>query len=322
MSTRVAVLDDYQRVAAAAGPWHLLPSSVSVEYFHDHVADETVLAERLEPFEVVVAMRERTPFPPSLLDRLPNLQLLVTTGPSNAVIDVAHASQRGVVVCGTGGTRTPGSDPTAELTWGLVLAATRHIAFEDREVRAGAWQRTVGTGLYGKTLALLGLGRIGSAVAAVGRAFGMAVLAWSPNLTAARARDRGAELVTKEDLFRRADVLSVHMVLSDRTRGIIGAEELALMKPTAYLVNTSRGPLVSEPALVAALEGGKIAGAGLDVFDLEPLRDGHPYRTMDNVVLTPHLGYVTQETYASFFAEIVEDIAGFLDGNPIRVVGG
>lgn len=321
MSTRVAVLDDYQRAAEPAGPWHLLPDAVSVEFFHDHVADESALARRLEPFEIVVAMRERTAFPASLLDRLPNLRLLVTTGPSNAVIDVDHASQRGVVVCGTGGSRVPGSDPTAELTWGLILASTRHIAFEDRGVRAGEWQRTVGTALHGKILGLLGLGHIGSAVASVGRAFGMQVVAWSPNLTATRAQDGGAKLVSKDDLFRRADVLSVHLVLSDRTRGIVGAGELSLMKPTAYLVNTSRGPLISEPALVAALEEGKIAGAGLDVFDPEPLGDGHPFRTMDNVVLTPHLGYVTRETYDSFFGQIVEDINAFLAGSPVRVVG-
>jgi len=322
MGTRVAVLDDYQHVAASYGPWHLLPDTVTVSYFHDHVADEDALAQRLTPFQVVVAMRERTPFPASLLDRLPNLELLVTTGPFNAVIDSAHARRRGVVVCGTGGSRVPGSDPTAELTWGLILATTRHLALEDRSLRSGAWQRTVGTGLGGKTLGLLGLGHIGAAVAAVGRAFAMDVVAWSPNLTADRAREGRAELVSKSDLFRRADVLSVHLVLSERTRGIVGADALALMKPSAYLINTSRAPLVSETALVAALAEGRIAGAGLDVFDPEPLPMDHPYRAMDNVVLTPHIGYVTEETYASFFSQIVEDITAFLGGSPIRVVNG
>ena len=319
-NVRVAVLDDYQQAAEAVGPWHLLPDSVHVEYFHDHLSDERAVAERLEPFEVVVAMRERTPFPASLLRQLRNLRLLVTTGPFNAVIDVAEASSLGIVVCGTGGRRVPGSDPTAELTWGLILATTRHIPLEDRGVRAGKWQQTVGTYLYGKTLALLGLGHIGSAVAGVGRAFGMQTVAWSPNLTEGRAQEGGATLVSKEDLFATADVLCVHLVLSDRTRGIVGEHELSLMKPTAFLVNTSRAPLVSEEALIAGLRAGRIAGAGLDVFDPEPLSPDHPLCSMDNVVLTPHLGYVTEGTYASFFTQIVEDINAYVNGAPIRVI--
>ncbi|HEX4220014.1 MAG TPA: D-2-hydroxyacid dehydrogenase family protein [Acidimicrobiales bacterium] len=319
---RVAVLDDYQHVAEATGPWHLLPDGVEVEYFQDHLSDERALAERLSPFQAVVAMRERTPFPASLLNQLTNLRLLVTTGPFNAVIDLAAATSRGVVVCGTGGQRVPGSDPTAELTWGLILATARHIPLEDRGVRAGRWQQTVGTYLYGKTVALLGLGHIGSAVAGVGRAFGMKTIAWSPNLTEERARQGGAALVSKADLFRTADVLSVHLVLSDRTMGIVGEHELSLMKPTASLINTSRGPLVSEAALVAALRAGRIAGAGLDVFDPEPLPPDHPLCSMDNVVLTPHLGYVTEGTYASFFTQIVEDVRAYLEGTPIRVIAG
>ena len=319
---RVAVLDDYQHVAEATGPWHLLPDGVEVEYFHDHLSDERAVAQRLLPFQAVVAMRERTPFPASLLSQLTNLRLLVTTGPFNAVIDVAEATSRGVVVCGTGGQRVPRSDPTAELTWGLILATARHIPQEDRGVRNAHWQQTVGTYLYGKTLALLGLGHMGSAVAGVGRAFGMHTIAWSPNLTEERAQQGGAALVSKEDLFRTADVLSIHLVLSDRTRGMVGERELSLMKPSAYLINTSRGPLVSEAALVAALQAGRIAGAGLDVFDPEPLPPSHPLCSMDNVVLTPHIGYVTEGTYESFFTQIVEDINAYLEGKPIRVIAG
>jgi phosphoglycerate dehydrogenase-like enzyme len=319
---RVAVLDDYQHIAEATGPWHLLPDGVEVEYFHDHLSDEWAVAHRLSPFQAVVAMRERTPFPASLLSQLTNLRLLVTTGPFNAVIDVADATSRGVVVCGTGGQRVPDSDPTAELTWGLILAVARHIPQEDRGVRHGHWQQTVGTYLYGKTLALLGLGHMGSAVARVGQAFGMHTIAWSPNLTEERAQQGGAALVSKGDLFRSADVLSVHLVLSNRTRGIVGEHELSLMKPTAFLINTSRGPLVSEAGLVAALQAGLIAGAALDVFDPEPLPPSHPLCSMDNVVLTPHLGYVTEGTYASFFTQIVEDINAYLEGRPIRVIAG
>jgi phosphoglycerate dehydrogenase-like enzyme len=295
---------------------------VEVEYFHDHLSDERSVAERLAPFEVVVAMRERTPFPASLLSQLPNLRLLVTTGPRNAAIDVAEASRRGIVVSGTGGRRLPGSDPTAELTWGLILATARHIPLEDRNVRDGRWQQTIGTYLYGRTLALLGLGHIGSAVAGVGRAFGMKTLAWSPNLTEERAEQGGAALVPKEELFRTADVLCVHLVLSERTRGIVGEPELSLMKPSAFLINTSRGPLVSEEALIAALQAGRLAGAGLDVFEPEPLPVSHPLCSMDNVILTPHLGYVTEGTYASFFTQIVEDIQAYLEGAPVRVIEG
>lgn len=320
MSFRVAVLDDYQRVAESEGPWDGLPEDVEVTYFHDHLADEAEVAARLAPFQAVVAMRERTPFPASLLARLPELRLLVTTGPFNAVIDVGAASAQGVVVCGTGGKRLPDADPTAELTWGLILATVRHIPQEDRGVRAGGWQQTLGTDLYGKTLGLLGLGHIGGIVGKVGRAFGMTTVAWSPNLTEERAAAGGATLVSKEDLFRLADVLCVHLVLGERTLGIVGADELALMKPTAYLVNTSRAPLVSEPALVAALQEGRLAGAGLDVFDPEPIAPGHPFLAMDNVVLTPHLGYVSGYTYASFFTQIVEDVDAFLMGEPVRVI--
>ena len=321
---RVAVLDDYQHVAESSGPWYLLPDEgeVEVEYFHDHLSDERAIVERLLPFEAVVAMRERTPFPASLLSQLTNLRLLITTGPFNAVIDVAEIAETAPWASMRSGFGAGVGWQPPWLTWGLILATARHIPLEDRGVRTGHWQQTVGTYLYGKTLALLGLGHMGSAVARVGQAFGMKTIAWSPNLTEKRAQEGGAVLVSKEDLFQMADVLSIHLVLSDRTRGIVGEHELSLMKPTAYLINTSRGPLVSEAALVAALQAGRIAGAGLDVFDPEPLPPSHPLCSMDTVVLTPHLGYVTDGTYASFFTQIVEDINAYLEGAPIRVIAG
>ncbi len=314
---RVAVLDDYQRAAAVMADWSSLPRGTDVEFFHDHVADVDDLAARLAPFDVVVAMRERTAFGRDLLERLPGLRLLVTTGPFNAAIDVRAAATRGVLVCGTGGTIAP----TAELTWGLILAALRHIPTEDAAIRAGAWQRTVGSSVRGRTLAVLGLGRLGALVARVGDAFGMDVIAWSQNLTDERcAQVRGVTRVDKDELFARADVLSIHLVLSDRTRGLVGARELAMMRPSALLVNTSRGPIVDERALIDALRDGTIATAALDVFDEEPLPPDHPLRTMVNVVLTPHLGYVTDDTYRIFYGDAVEDIAAFLAGSPIRVI--
>lgn len=315
--TRVAVLDDYQRAAASMADWSSLPSGTDVEFFHHHIADVDALTERLAPFEVVVAMRERTAFGRDVLERLPQLRLLVTTGPFNAVIDVAAAAERGVVVCGTGGRLTP----TAELTWALILAALRHVTTEDASVRAGDWQRTVGTSVHGTTLALLGLGRLGALVARVGNAFGMDVIAWSQNLTDERcARVGGVTRVEKSELFRRADVLSIHLVLSERTRGLVGTRELAAMKPTALLVNTSRGPIVDERALVHALESRTIAAAALDVFDEEPLPSAHPLRALPNALVTPHIGYVTDDTYRVFYGDAVEDIAAFLAGSPVRVI--
>ena len=249
-------------------------------------------------------------------ERLPNLRLLVTTGMANASIDVAAARRQGIVVAGTGGL----SAPTAELTWGLILAVTRHVCAEDRRVRAGGWQRTIGPELSGRTLGVLGLGRLGRRVAAVAQAFEMDVIAWSQNLRSEDAAELGVEAVSKEDLFRRADVLTIHTRLSDRTRGLVTAAELALMKPSAYLVNTSRGPIVDEAALLAALNDGTIAGAALDVYDVEPLPAGHPLRSAPNTVLTPHLGYVSEGSYEVYFREAVEDIAAFLDGEPVRVL--
>jgi phosphoglycerate dehydrogenase-like enzyme len=314
----VAVLDDYQGVARGLAAWDTLPAGSEVSVFRDHVADEEALAERLAPFEVIVAMRERTPFPRTLLARLPALRLLVTTGRRNAAIDVAAAKERGVLVCGTDTLPYP----TAELTFGLILALVRRIPEEDRALRAGRWQTSLGLGLSGKTLGVLGLGRLGEHVARIGGAFGMRVIAWSQNLTAERAAQAGAEWVARDALFREADVLSVHLVSSERTRGLVGAAELALMKQSAFLVNTSRGPIVDEAALVSALERKAIAGAGLDVFDQEPLPAGHPLLALDNTVLTPHLGYVTRETYEIFYRQALEDILGYLGGAPLRELAG
>ena len=314
--TQVAVLDDYQNVAPGMADWRSLPPDIRVDFFNDHLSDEDALARRLEPYRIVVAMRERTPFRRSLLSRLPNLQLLITTGMRNASIDVGAANERGVTVCGTDGLPYP----TAELTWALILALARKVPAEDAATRAGRWQVTIGEGLHGKTLGLIGLGRLGSQVANIGRAFGMNLIAWSQNLTADRAAQFNASLVSKDELLTESDIVTIHLVLSDRTRGLLGERELSLMKPSAYLVNTSRGPIVDEPALIAVLESNAIAGAGLDVFDTEPLPLDHKLRTLPNTVLTPHMGYVTAETYRIFYPHAVQNIAAFLDGSPIRVI--
>jgi phosphoglycerate dehydrogenase-like enzyme len=291
-------------------------SRAEVTVFSEPLGSLDAAAAALEPFRVIAAMRERTPFPAALLDRLPHLRLLVTTGMRNASIDLRAAQRRGVLVCGTGGSAAG----TAELTWALIMALTRSIPAEDARIRRGGWQSTVGRELAGRTLGLLGLGRIGQRVAGYGRAFGMDVLAWSQNLTADRAGSCGARLVDKAGLFRESDVVSVHVQLSDRTRGLAGAAELALLGPDGYLVNTSRGPIVDEAALLAALHSGTIAGAGLDVFGTEPLPAGHPFRSAPRTVLTPHLGYVTDRGYEVFFADTVEDIVAWLDGVPVRVL--
>jgi phosphoglycerate dehydrogenase-like enzyme len=314
---RIAILDDYQYVALDSGDWSALPDA-DVVVFHDHLDADDLLVERLRGFDVVVAMRERTPFSRSRLARLPELRLLVTTGMGNAAIDMQAARDQGIVVSGTGGLLMP----TAELTWGLILALARQIPWEDRDVREGGWQRTLGTDLAGATLGVVGLGNLGAAVARVGAAFGMELVAWSQNLTTERAAEIGAERVEKADLFRWADFVTIHLVLSDRTRGLVGAAELDGMKPSAYLVNTSRGPIVDESALVRALMRGSIAGAGIDVFDREPLPLDHVLRRLPNVVVTPHLGYVTRATYDRFFTDIVEDIAAYASGAPIRVLNG
>jgi phosphoglycerate dehydrogenase-like enzyme len=313
---RVALLDDYQGVALRMADWKSLPAGTDVVAFPDHLADESALAARLADFDIVMAMRERTPFTRSLLERLPKLRLLITAGMRNASIDMKAAAERGVLVSGTSGLPYP----TAELAWGLILGLMRRIPAEDRATREGRWQTSLGLGLNGKTLGVLGLGTLGSRVARVGRAFEMTVLAWSQNLTAARAEEVGATLVAKDELLGRSDIVSIHLVLSERTRGLLGARELGLMKRTAYLVNTSRGPIVDEAALVRALRDGTIAGAGLDVFEPEPLPADHAFRSLPNIVVTPHLGYVTEETYRVFYGHALEDVQAFLRGAPVRVL--
>jgi len=313
---RVAILDDYQHVALQMSDWSVLPADVEVRVFSDHLADQDALVERLKDFEVVMAMRERTPFPRSLLERLLTLRLLTTTGMRNAAIDLQAATDCGVVVCGTGGVLYP----TAELTWGLILTLLRHIPREDQATRTGQWQVSMGIGLHSKVLGVIGLGNLGSQVATVGKAFQMPVLAWSQNLTAERAAQVGATLVSKDELLSQSDIVTIHLVLSQRTTRLLGTRELGLMKPTSYLVNTSRGPIVDEQALVAALQKKTIAGAALDVFDEEPLPLDHPLRRLENTVLTPHIGYVTTETYRIFFGQTVENIQAFLNGAPVRVI--
>ena len=315
---KVAVLDDYQGVAESMADWSQLPPGAEVVFFSDHLTDETELAERLGGFDVVVGMRERTPFPHSLLERLPNLRLLVTTGRRNASFDIAAATELGVAVCGTDGA---GEGPT-ELTWGLIIGLLRQIPLEDRRSREGRWGTTVGVGLKGKTIGLLGLGHIGALMARVANAFDMQVAAWSQNLTADRARECGATLVDQDTLFRDSDIVSIHVVLSQRTRGLVGARELGLMKPTAYLVNISRGPIVDEAALVDVLQRRAIAGAALDTFDVEPLPGDHPLLRLDNTLICPHLGYVTDDSYRAMYAGAVEDIRAFASGEPVRVING
>ena len=314
---RCAILDDYQNAALAMVEWGAVAGDLEIEAFADHVGDEDALARRLAGFAVVVIMRERTPFARALFEKLPDLKLLVTTGSTNPSIDLEAAADHGVVACGTGSL----DHPTAELTWGLIIALVRRIPLEDANLRAGgAWQRSVGVDLKGKALGIVGLGKLGVQSARIARAFGMEVLAWSQNLTARRCVEAGAALASKDTLLGRADVVTVHTNLSRRTVGLIGRRELALMKPTAYLVNTSRGPIVDEGALIEALRDGTIAGAALDVFDREPLADDHPLRSLENTVLTPHLGYVTEDNYRVFYGLAVEAIRAWLDGAPIRVL--
>ncbi len=325
---RVAILDDYQQVSLASADWSAVRSLAEIDVFAQHIARTEALVSALEPYDVVVAMRERTYFDAPRLGQLPRLRLLVTTGMSNTSIDLAAAAARGVTVCGTGGI----GSATAELTWGLILALVRHIPEEDRRMKVaggaggaalgvgGGWQQTVGIGLDGKRLGVVGLGRQGQRVASIGRAFGMDVAAWSQNLDPGVAAEAQVQAVGKAELFSSADVVTVHYKLSPRSEGLVGAAELALMKPSAYLVNTSRGPLVDGPALVSALRSGSIAGAALDVYDVEPLPLWDPIRTAPNVVLTPHLGYVTEETYRVFYGDATEDIVAFAKGSPVRVL--
>jgi phosphoglycerate dehydrogenase-like enzyme len=305
----VAVLDDYPGVAMSIVDWSKVSDRAHITLFQDHLASEDAVAERLAPFEVVCVMRERTPLPGSLLERLPKLKFIASTGLGNASIDLAAAAERGITIAHTGYT----SAPTIELTWALILASARHISSEAASVRAGGWQHTVGDDLNGKTLGILGLGHVGSGVAKVGLAFGMNVIAWSQNLTSEVATAVGARLVSKEELLRTADVISIHMALSARTRGLIGAAELALMKPSARLINTSRGPLVVEAALLDALGNRQIAGAAIDVFDIEPPPLDHPYRRVENLLATPHIGYGTRGLYERFYRDSVANISAWLD---------
>jgi phosphoglycerate dehydrogenase-like enzyme len=306
---QIAVLDDYQNAALDCADWAALRDRVDIAVFQDHLGDPDALIERLLPFDVICVMRERTPLPRSIIERLPNLKLIASTGPVNASIDLAAARDHAIAVVHTGYR----SDPTIELTWALILASARNIVTESNSVRSGGWQRTVGTDLHGKTLGVLGLGRIGSQVARIGSAFGMKLVAWSQNMTSETAKAAGAALVSKEQLFEQADILTIHLVLSSRTRGLVGAAELARMKPTARLINASRGPIVDEQALISVLEKQQIAGAAIDVFDIEPLPPSHPFRTLGNVLATPHIGYVSLGLYNTFYEDTVANIRNWLD---------
>jgi phosphoglycerate dehydrogenase-like enzyme len=306
----IAVLDDYQGVARAMADWTPVEARARVDVFSDHLSETDAVVRRLLPYDVVCVMRERTPLGRDLIERLPRLKLICSTGGRNASVDVAAAAERGIEVRHTGYTSTP----TVELTWALILAGARHVTTESASLRGGGWQVTVGDDLATKTLGILGLGRVGSQVAKVGLAFGMHVIAWSQNLTVAAAEGAGARLVAKEELLRQSDIVSIHLVLSARTVGLIGAAELELMKPTARLVNTSRGPIVVESALTEALTAGRIAGAALDVFDTEPLPPDHPFRRIDRLLATPHIGYVSRGLYQRFYGDTVANILLWLDG--------
>jgi phosphoglycerate dehydrogenase-like enzyme len=312
----VAILDDYQGVATSVVDWGPVAARRRVVAFADHLDDPEVLVERLEPFEVVVAMRERTPFPRHVLARLPRLKLLVTTGMRNKAIDLAAAEEFGITVSGTGLV----AESTVELAWALIMAVVRDLPGEDRRTREGHWQRTVPLQLAGSTLGILGLGRLGQRIAAIARVFGMTVIAWSENLTAEVAARHGAELVGKAELFRRSDVVTLHTLLSHRTRGLVGAAELEMLGADGYLVNTSRGPIVDEGALIDALRNGTIAGAALDVFDVEPLPAAHPLLSTPRTILSPHVGFVSRQAYEVAYGDAVQDIVGWLDGTPVRVL--
>lgn len=313
---KIAVLDDFQNVSRQFADWSDLPADCALTVFNDHVADEDRLVERLESFDIVCVMRERTPLPKRVIDRLPNLKLIVSTGHRNASIDVAAANARGVIVCNT---NTPGR-ATAELAMALLLALFRKLPAQIDSMRSGGWQAELGRDVGGATLGILGLGRLGIQVARRANSFGMDVVAWSQNLTAERAAEAGARLVGKEELFRTADAVTVHVKLSERTVGIVGANEIGLMKPNAFLINTSRAPIVDYDALVAALREERLAGAAVDVYDIEPLPADSPLRQVPNLILTPHIGYSTRDTYEVFYPETVEAVLAFLSGSPIRVV--
>jgi len=315
MPHRCAILDDYQNVATKLADWSI--PDVEVKVFNEPFGDQKAAVAALKGFSIVCMMRERTPFLKTTLEQLPDLKLLITSGMRNASIDLEYAATRGITVCGT----EAAGQPTAELAIGIMLELARRIGYENNRMKSGVpWQSTLGIELAGKTLGLLGFGKLGSKVGEIGKAIGMKLVAWSENLTEEKAKAGGATLVSKQDLFRQADFLSIHLQLSARTRGLVGGKDLALMKPTAFLINTSRGPIVDEPSLMAALGSRKLAGAGLDTFDVEPLPLNHPLRKLDNVVLTPHLGYVSQEGYRVYYTQMVDDIRQWLAGSPVRVL--
>ena len=312
---RCAILDDYFNITPDIADWSAIADRVGITVFNEPFASPEATVEALRDFEIVCAMRERTPFPPAVLEALPKLKLLITSGMRNAAIDMEAGKQRGVVFCGT----QWGQDPTAPLAMGLILELTRGIGRENARMHAGEpWQTFCGTEIEGKTLGVIGLGKLGSKMAGLGKAFGMNVIAWSPNLTAARCNEVGVGYASKEALFSSADVITIHVVLSQRSRGLVGRDDIARMKPTAYLVNTSRGPVIDEAALLDALQQRKIAGAGIDVFSIEPLPRDHPFRKLDNMVLTPHLGYVSEDAFRAHYGQMVEGIAAWLKGEPMR----
>jgi phosphoglycerate dehydrogenase-like enzyme len=305
---KIAVLDDYQNVALSMADWSAVSRQADVTVFNDHVADPQELVRRLLPFDALCVMRERTPMTADLIDHLPNLKLIISTGERNASIDAAAAERRGIPVQYTGYEATP----TVEMAWALILGVARHVASENASLRSGGWQRSVGSDLHGKTLGLLGLGNLGSRVAKIGHAFGMETIAWSHNLTAEKAAAVGTTLVSREALFRQSDFLTVHLVLGKRSLGLVGAAELALMKPTAFLINSSRGPIVEEAALIDALQQKRIAGAAVDVFDVEPMLPDHPFRTLPTILATPHIGYVSQSLYEIFYRDTVSHLETWL----------
>jgi D-3-phosphoglycerate dehydrogenase len=316
---RAAILDDYQNCALTLADWSSITKDVEVKVFTKPIGDDDAVIKALQGFAIVNMMRERTPFNRKVIEGLPELKLLITTGARNNSIDLKACAERGVTVCGTGGF----GNPTTGIAIGLLLELTRRVGWENARMKAGEpWQITLGQDVEGMTLGVLGLGKLGQRVANVAKALGMKVIAWSQNLTPEKAKEAGAEYVTKEELFARADVVSIHVVLSDRSRGLVGAKELGLMKKTAFLINTARAPIVDGKALMVALQSKSIAGAGLDVFEVEPLPVDHPLRKMDNVVITPHLGYVSEQNYRKQYPDVVEDIRTWLDGKPVRVVTG
>lgn len=317
MSIQIAVIDDWQNVASGVVDWSVLESVGQVHFLHDYPADTATMIKRLQGFEVICVMRERSPFDQALLQGLPNLKLLVTGGMRNAALDIAAAKTLGITVCGTDSYK----HAAPELTWALIMASTRNLLAEANSLRDGGWQVGLGGDLYGKTLGVLGLGSIGQKVARFAQVFGMRVIAWSENLTPERAAQSGVTWVSKQALFEQADILTVHLVLSDRSRGLVDAEALGWMKPGARLVNTARGPIVDESALVQALESGRLAGAALDVYAEEPLPLDHPFRRLPNVLATPHVGYVSEQNYRQFYAQMIEDIQAWTNGAPIRVLG-